>query len=89
MRCIASSPVVTRHRPCELHRWHDSKTIDEANHNYGQTISIWDTVFGTRFLPEDRSPPKEIGIADMPNFPMTWWAQILSPIRWNSIIEGE
>lgn len=70
----------------ELHRWHHSKTVDEANHNYGQTVSIWDTVFGTRFLPEDRSPPKEIGIADMPNFPMTWWAQILSPIRWNSIV---
>jgi sterol desaturase/sphingolipid hydroxylase (fatty acid hydroxylase superfamily) len=71
----------------ELHRWHHSKTIDEANHNYGQTVSIWDTVFGTRFLPPDRSPPKEIGIADLPNFPMTWWAQILSPFRWNSIVK--
>jgi sterol desaturase/sphingolipid hydroxylase (fatty acid hydroxylase superfamily) len=73
----------------ELHRWHHSKTVEEANHNYGQTISIWDTVFGTRFLPADRSPPKEIGIADLPKFPMTWWAQILSPFRWNSIVEDE
>ena len=72
----------------ELHRWHHSKTIVEANHNYGQTISIWDWVFGTRFLPSDRSPPEEIGIADLPAFPMTWWGQILSPFRWRQIKEA-
>jgi sterol desaturase/sphingolipid hydroxylase (fatty acid hydroxylase superfamily) len=69
----------------ELHRWHHSKTINEANHNYGQTVSVWDTVFGTRFLPTDREPPREIGIADLPAFPMTWGAQILSPFRWAQI----
>ncbi len=71
----------------ELHRWHHSKTVDEANHNYGQTVSVWDTLFGTRFLPADREPPREIGIADLPAFPMTWWAQIMSPFRWSSICE--
>jgi sterol desaturase/sphingolipid hydroxylase (fatty acid hydroxylase superfamily) len=35
----------------ELHRWHHSRTVEEANHNYGQTISVWDWVFGTRYLP--------------------------------------
>jgi sterol desaturase/sphingolipid hydroxylase (fatty acid hydroxylase superfamily) len=69
----------------ELHRWHHSKTVYEANHNYGQTISIWDWVFGTRYLPADREPPEDIGIADLPAFPMTWWAQILSPFRWHQI----
>jgi len=69
----------------ELHRWHHSRTVVEANHNYGQTISVWDTVFGTRFLPADRSPPRDIGIADLPSFPMTWAAQIASPFRWEKI----
>jgi len=69
----------------ELHRWHHSKTVVEANHNYGQTVSVWDAVFGTRFLPADRRPPREIGIADLPNFPMTWAAQIASPFRWRKI----
>lgn len=69
----------------ELHRWHHSKTVFEANHNYGQTVSVWDWVFGTRYLPKDRHPPEEIGIADLPSFPMTWWAQILSPFRWSKI----
>ena len=69
----------------ELHRWHHSKTLHEANHNYGQTVSVWDWVFGTRYLPANREPPEEIGIADLPSFPMTWWAQILSPFRWRQI----
>jgi sterol desaturase/sphingolipid hydroxylase (fatty acid hydroxylase superfamily) len=66
----------------ELHRWHHSRTIEEANTNFGQTISIWDWVFGTRFLPKDREPPRDIGIAELPEFPMTWWAQLAAPFRW-------
>ena len=69
----------------ELHRWHHSRTVFEANHNYGQTISVWDWIFGTRYLPSDREPPEDIGIADLPGFPMTWWAQITSPFRWQRI----
>jgi sterol desaturase/sphingolipid hydroxylase (fatty acid hydroxylase superfamily) len=69
----------------ELHRWHHSKTVDEANHNYGQTVIVWDTLFGTRFLPVDRKPPEEIGIPNLSAFPMTWWAQIRSPFRWERI----
>jgi sterol desaturase/sphingolipid hydroxylase (fatty acid hydroxylase superfamily) len=69
----------------ELHRWHHSKTMVEANHNYGQTVSVWDWVFGTRYLPADREPPEDIGIPNLEAFPMTWWAQILSPFRWKHI----
>jgi len=69
----------------ELHRWHHSRTVFEANHNYGQTISIWDWVFGTRYLPVDRTPPEDIGIANLAAFPMSWWAQELSPFRWGHI----
>ena len=69
----------------ELHRWHHSMTTHEANHNFGQTVIVWDTLFGTRFLPLDREPPEAIGIPGLPAFPMTWWAQILSPFRWSQI----
>ena len=51
----------------ELHRWHHSKSMEEANHNYGQTVIVWDTLFGTRFLPADREPPEEIGIPNLPS----------------------
>jgi sterol desaturase/sphingolipid hydroxylase (fatty acid hydroxylase superfamily) len=69
----------------ELHRWHHSRTVAESNHNYGQNLIVWDLVFGTFFLPRDRQPPEEIGLADLPAFPMTYWQQLASPFRWRRI----
>lgn len=66
----------------ELHRWHHSKTVAEANHNYGQNVILWDLLFGTFFWPNDREPPEEIGIAALPDFPASFWAQLASPFRW-------
>jgi sterol desaturase/sphingolipid hydroxylase (fatty acid hydroxylase superfamily) len=63
----------------ELHRWHHSKTLEEANRNYGGHLILWDLVFRTRFLPPDRLPPEEIGILDPPNFPTALSKQYLSP----------
>lgn len=71
----------------ELHRWHHSRTVDEANTNFGQTVIVWDWLFGTRFLPADREPPRDIGIADMPAFPMGWLAQVAAPFRWRRVRE--
>ncbi len=69
----------------ELHRWHHSRTTEEANHNYGQNLIVWDVVFGTRFLPEDREPPADIGLADLPNYPTGFLAQLAAPFRWGRI----
>ena len=69
----------------ELHRWHHSKRMEEANHNYGQNVIVWDLVFGTFFLPKDREPPEDIGIPNLPAFPMTFWRQLASPFRWRRI----
>ncbi|MGH0034548.1 MAG: sterol desaturase family protein [Myxococcota bacterium] len=69
----------------ELHRWHHSRRLEEANTNYGQNLIVWDVVFGTRFLPRDREPPGDIGLADLPTFPMDYWGQLLSPVVWRRI----
>ncbi|MBW2232307.1 MAG: sterol desaturase family protein [Deltaproteobacteria bacterium] len=69
----------------ELHRWHHSRTIREANTNYGSNLILWDIVFGSRFLPKDRRPPADIGIANLSAFPMTWWQQLISPFFWSAI----
>ena len=71
----------------ELHRWHHSKTVEEANHNYGGNLIVWDVVFGTRFLPRDREPPEAIGIEALPAFPMGFWANLASPVRWRRVVE--
>jgi len=69
----------------ELHRWHHSRVLEEANTTYGQNLIVWDVVFGTRFLPADREPPEDIGITDLPTFPMDYLGQLLSPVRWRRI----
>lgn len=69
----------------ELHRWHHSKRIEEANTNYGANIIWWDIVFGSRFLPRDREPPTEIGIESLPDFPASYWGHLTSPWRWKEI----
>ena len=69
----------------ELHRWHHSKTLAEANHNYGQNVIVWDLVFGTFYWPSDREPPEDIGIPDLAAFPMTFWRQLASPFTWARI----
>lgn len=66
----------------ELHRWHHSQKIEEANNNYGLTLICWDIVFGTRILPHLRGPD-EIGIEAMPRFPKSYWQQLTIPFRWS------
>jgi sterol desaturase/sphingolipid hydroxylase (fatty acid hydroxylase superfamily) len=69
----------------ELHRWHHSRVLEEANANYGSNLIVWDLVFGSFFLPRDRRPPIDIGVADMPGFPQDYWGQLVSPFRLRSL----
>ena len=66
----------------ELHRWHHSRVLDEANNNYGNNLIVWDVLFGTRFLPQDRPVLTDVGVSNMPGFPTGWWEQIKLPFRW-------
>jgi sterol desaturase/sphingolipid hydroxylase (fatty acid hydroxylase superfamily) len=70
----------------ELHRWHHSKRVEEGNHNYGGNLIVWDLIFGTRYLPDDREPPEQIGIERLPGFPMGFWANVASPFRWRRLV---
>ena len=65
----------------EPHRWHHSKKLEEANHNYGAEWVIWDHVFGTFWLPRDRKPSSDIGFEGMKSVPSSWWRQVLWSFR--------
>ena len=70
----------------ELHRWHHSKPMHESNHNYGGNLIVWDILFGTRWVPDDRDPPEAIGMESLPGFPMGFWANLASPFRWQRVV---
>ena len=63
----------------ELHRWHHSAEINETNHNYGNKLIVWDTLFGTRYLPADREVG-ELGNSE-PAYPTTFLGQVAAPFR--------
>ena len=61
----------------ELHRWHHSRRAREMNNNFGNNLIVWDTLFGTRFLPKDREI-EEIGLRNR-RYPTGFLVQMKSP----------
>ena len=61
----------------ELHRWHHSFMIEEANKNYGNNLIIWDLLFGTWFLPTDREI-EELGLKNR-QYPLDFANQMRTP----------
>lgn len=66
----------------QMHIWHHAEHIPEGSYgiNYGITLSIWDYLFGTAWLPlSGRDIPLGYpGVTDMPD---TFWGQALYPFR--------
>jgi len=60
-----------------FHHWHHSR-LDHVNHNYAPTFPWMDRIFGTLYLPRDRSPA-EYGIPDP--MPTTLAGQLAYPWR--------
>jgi sterol desaturase/sphingolipid hydroxylase (fatty acid hydroxylase superfamily) len=65
----------------ELHRFHHSLSMDEANHNYGNNVVLWDLVFGTYLNPPDRTASPNIGVSGMV-VPESYVDQLLLPVSW-------
>ncbi len=63
----------------ELHRWHHSKDLREGNKNYGESLMLWDLLFGTWFNESHRRPPVDIGIPEA--MPLQFHRQIVWPFR--------
>lgn len=62
----------------ETHRWHHSREPREANANYGNTVIVWDLLFGTWFLPRER----EVGRLGLhAPYPRTFAALMKAPFR--------
>jgi ornithine lipid hydroxylase len=63
-----------------LHRWHHSTIERESSANFCFNLVFFDILFGTRFLPADRRPPRDLGNS-IPNFPRSYLRQLWEPLR--------
>lgn len=64
-----------------MHLWHHVKVLPKDRPygvNYGITLSVWDYLFGTNYIPhEGRDEP--LGFEGMEEFPKTFFQQITYP----------
>lgn len=65
------------------HRLHHSKILAQGNSNYGGDFIVWDILFGTFCNPRRNRPSDDIGLADMPNFPRSYFGLMLAPFIWD------
>lgn len=63
----------------DTHRWHHSRIPREANANYGNTVIVWDLLFGTWFLPRGRQV-QELGLHER-DYPKSFVALMRAPFR--------
>jgi sterol desaturase/sphingolipid hydroxylase (fatty acid hydroxylase superfamily) len=61
----------------ETHRWHHSRLARESNANYGNTVIVWDVLFGTWYLPKQREVD-HLGLQD-PAYPKSFLRLMRAP----------
>lgn len=65
------------------HRWHHVAHATEGDVNFGLFTCLWDHLLGT-FRPDDpsrRFGPGDFGVADRPDYPRAYRAQMVEPFR--------
>jgi sterol desaturase/sphingolipid hydroxylase (fatty acid hydroxylase superfamily) len=61
-----------------MHVWHHAHPDEGPLCNLGITLSVWDWLFGTAFVPDHA--PRQLGFAGMEQFPRTAPGQMLHPL---------
>lgn len=79
---IRVGPLVRVWATNEVHRFHHVARAGEGDVNFGLFTTLWDHLLGTfRFDPERRFRAGELGIADRPDYPSAYLAQLAEPFR--------
>ncbi len=65
----------------EAHRWHHAVDLAPPGMNFSTKLAVWDHLFGTFYMPRDRSTkPRGYGLTYV-DFPRGWWRQNLFAFR--------
>ena len=67
----------------KMHIWHHSKKLPKDHPygmNYGITLSIWDYIFNTNYVPSD-GRDIELGFDKDENYAKSFWQQLIEPFK--------
>jgi len=65
-----------------LHRFHHQKKAGVGDVNFGLFTTLWDKLLGTAVDdPTRRFRPGDFGIGTQPDYPKTWYKQMVEPFR--------
>lgn len=67
----------------KMHIWHHAKDLPEQHPygmNFGISLSIWDYLFGTAYIPHD-GRDIELGFPDDETYPQTFWGHLIEPFK--------
>jgi sterol desaturase/sphingolipid hydroxylase (fatty acid hydroxylase superfamily) len=66
----------------QMHIWHHAKDLPKGSSgvNYGITLSVWDYLFGTAWMPRDGRDIK-LGFDGVDEYPHGFFNQMLRPFR--------
>ncbi|SIS71183.1 Sterol desaturase/sphingolipid hydroxylase, fatty acid hydroxylase superfamily [Belliella pelovolcani] len=72
LKYIVNNPI--------MHIWHHAKKLPEGVNgvNYGLTLSVWDYLFGTAYIPNE-GKDEPLGFDGMETFPKSFWSQVTYP----------
>lgn len=64
----------------QMHIWHHAKELPEGRYgvNYGISLSLWDYLFGTAWIPKD-GRDIALGFPEVERFPKGFWKQTVLP----------
>lgn len=63
----------------QMHIWHHAKNIpNKTGVNFGLSLSIWDYVFKTNYMPHT-GENEPLGFENVEKFPDTFWKQLVHP----------
>lgn len=67
----------------KMHIWHHAKALPQDRNqgvNFGLTLSLWDYIFGTAYIPED-GKEIELGFEGDENYPEDFLGQVVKPFK--------
>jgi sterol desaturase/sphingolipid hydroxylase (fatty acid hydroxylase superfamily) len=68
----------------KMHIWHhDVISRSKGGQNFGITLSVWDWIFGTAYMPDDKEIPDKIGFDEINKYPQNIVARFFYPFyKW-------